>query len=87
MFIKLYYIGFCKDRNKNYIFTSKYCKIIFVMDLVKIHYQANCLIAQTYNSTVLPENGSVTLIVDGVSYIVYFCKVESGWNIVRTKKL
>lgn len=35
------------------------------MDLPKIHYEANCLIAQTYGSTVLPESGSVTITVDG----------------------
>ncbi|WP_178495445.1 MULTISPECIES: PDC sensor domain-containing protein [Bacteroidales] len=57
------------------------------MDLPKIHYEANCLIAQTYGSTVLPESGSVTITVDGVRYVVYFRKVESGWNIVNTERL
>lgn len=57
------------------------------MDFAKIHYEANCLIAQTYGSTAVPESGSVPVTVDGIRYIVYFRKVESGWNIVRTERL
>lgn len=57
------------------------------MDKAKIHYEANCLIAQTYGSTSVPENGSVVVTVDGIRYIAYFCKVETGWNIVRTERL
>lgn len=57
------------------------------MDKAKIHYEANCLIAQTYGSTVVPENGSVTVTIDGIRYIAYFRKVENGWIITRTDKL
>lgn len=57
------------------------------MDLAKIHYEANCLIAETYGSTIVPENGSVTVIVDGIRYIVCFRKVETGWVITNTNKL
>lgn len=54
------------------------------MDLAKIHYEANRLIAEIYGSTIVPENGSVTVIVDGIRYIVYFRKVETGWVITKT---
>lgn len=56
------------------------------MDLQKIYREANCLIAQTYGSTDVPENGNVTVIVDGITYIVHFRKVESGWNIIKAEK-
>lgn len=56
------------------------------MDLRKIYHEANCLIAQTHGSTDVPENGNVTVIVDGITYIVHFRKVESGWNIIKAEK-
>lgn len=51
------------------------------MDLVQIYHKANILIAQTYGITGVPEKGYVIVTVNNVRYIVYFYKIESGWNI------
>lgn len=57
------------------------------MNYAKINYEANCLISQTYGSTVIPEKGKVTVTVDGIQYVVSFCKKEDGWIIVGCEKL
>lgn len=53
------------------------------MDLVQIYHKANILIAQTYGITGVPEKGYVIVTVNNVRYIVYFYKIESGWNIEK----
>ena len=53
------------------------------MDLAGIYHKANILIAQTYGITGVPEKGYVIVTVNNVRYIVYFYKIESGWNIER----
>lgn len=50
-------------------------------DLAGIYHKANILIAQTYGITGVPEKGYVIVTVNNVRYIVYFYKIESGWNI------
>ena len=56
------------------------------MDLAGIYHKANILIAQTYGITGVPEKGYVIVTVNNVRYIVYFYKIESGWNIEKLFK-
>ena len=55
------------------------------MDLAGIYHKANILIAQTYGITGVPEKGYVIVTVNNVRYIVYFYKIESGWNIEKVE--
>lgn len=61
--------------------------ILFTMDMIKIHYEANLKIRRTYGSTSIPENGYVVVTVDEIKYAVHFVKKETGWIIVRTERL
>ena len=56
------------------------------MDLAGIYHKANILIAQTYGITGVPEKGYVIVTVNNVRYIVYFYKIESGWNIEKVEE-
>ena len=56
------------------------------MDLVQIYHKANILIAQTYGITGVPEKGYVIVTVNNVRYIIYFYKLESGWNIEKVEE-
>ena len=58
----------------------------FNMDLAGIYHKANILIAQTYGITGVPEKGYVIVTVNNVRYIVYFYKIESGWNIEKVEE-
>ena len=66
----------------------KYPNLIagFNMDLAGIYHKANILIAQTYGITGVPEKGYVIVTVNNVRYIVYFYKIESGWNIEKVEE-
>ena len=50
------------------------------------YHKANILIAQTYGITGVPEKGYVIVTVNNVRYIVYFYKIESGWNIEKVEE-
>ena len=56
------------------------------MDLAGIYHKANILIDQTYGITGVPEKGYVIVTVNNVRYIVYFYKIESGWNIEKVEE-
>ena len=48
------------------------------MDLAGIYHKANI--------TGVPEKGYVIVTVNNVRYIVYFYKIESGWNIEKVEE-
>ena len=82
----------CSDiiLSKELLFTNlgNFCVELkkFNMDLVQIYHKANILIAQTYGITGVPEKGYVIVTVNNVRYIVYFYKIESGWNIEKVEE-
>ena len=53
---------------------------------MQIYHKANILIAHTYGITGVPEKGYVIVTVNNVRYIVYFYKIESGWNIEKVEE-
>ena len=44
------------------------------------------VIAQQKMKTGVPEKGYVIVTVNNVRYIVYFYKIESGWNIEKVEE-
>lgn len=69
-----------------YKFTPQLFTLTLNMDLAGIYHKANILIAQTYGITGVPEKGYVIVTVNNVRYIVYFYKIESGWNIEKVEE-
>ncbi len=79
------YIQFCYHLFPTKIFKEDREEYI-LLDLAGIYHKANILIAQTYGITGVPEKGYVIVTVNNVRYIVYFYKIESGWNIEKVEE-
>ena len=56
-------------------------------DLAKVHEEAHIKIADMYGKNIPDDGGNVTVSVGNTYYVVYFCKVEDGWNIIKTERL
>ena len=54
-------------------------------EIARIYEEANLRIATTYGKNIPYNGGSVIVKIEHRSYIVYFCKIENGWNITGHK--
>ena len=56
-------------------------------DLAKIHEKAHMKIGAIYGRNIPDDGGKVTVSIENTYYVVYFCKVETGWSIIKTERL
>jgi len=56
-------------------------------NIAKIYEEANLKISTTYGKNIPYNGGYVIVNIEHRSYIVYFCKIENGWNITGHKPI